>query len=231
MTAVGIARARDLSNRRPVSEETLRRMVSYFARHEVDKRSPGWSAWSKGRQAWEGWGGDAGRKWATSLVDQADRRKPNPHGGTAIARRVPAPARAVKKAERVSKATTLDVGSGLTAWGATRYDPHHPSDKDALRRRYPVVTAFYVLCVIPTTKERTALARLVAGRLAKKGRAYFAVRTDDPCSGEGSVATSRGHQVCKTPQAWRSELGKTFCDVEEWDKGSGYVTLRCGRPR
>lgn len=44
-------------------------MVSYFARHEVDKQGQGWSPGepgypSAGRIAWALWGGDAGRAWA-----------------------------------------------------------------------------------------------------------------------------------------------------------------------
>ena len=62
-TAVGIARARDLANRRPLSVTTLRRMASYFARHEVDKEGEGWGIDSKGYQAWLLWGGDPGRAW------------------------------------------------------------------------------------------------------------------------------------------------------------------------
>jgi|SRR5690606_2087874 len=37
-TEVGIARARDLKNRRKLTPETIMRMVSFFARHEVDKK-------------------------------------------------------------------------------------------------------------------------------------------------------------------------------------------------
>ncbi len=37
-TPVGIARARDLKNRRKLSSQTIKRMHSFFARHEVDKR-------------------------------------------------------------------------------------------------------------------------------------------------------------------------------------------------
>ena len=36
-TEIGVARARDIKNRANLSPETVRRMVSYFARHEVDK--------------------------------------------------------------------------------------------------------------------------------------------------------------------------------------------------
>lgn len=71
-TEVGLARARDLANGRPVSESVLRRMVSFFARHEVDKAGRGWGANSKGYQAWLLWGGDPGRAWAERLLRKAN---------------------------------------------------------------------------------------------------------------------------------------------------------------
>lgn len=73
MTPVGIRRASQLANRQPVSIETLRRMVSFFARHEVDKRGEGWGVDSKGYQAWLGWGGDPGRAWARRTLRRIDR--------------------------------------------------------------------------------------------------------------------------------------------------------------
>lgn len=68
-TAVGVARARDISNRVDLSDETIGRMVSYFARHEVDKQGEGFSPGeegypSAGRIAWALWGGDPGKSWA-----------------------------------------------------------------------------------------------------------------------------------------------------------------------
>lgn len=68
-TAVGVARARDISNRVNLSPETIGRMVSYFARHEVDKQGEGFSPGepgypSAGRIAWALWGGDPGASWA-----------------------------------------------------------------------------------------------------------------------------------------------------------------------
>jgi hypothetical protein len=68
MTPVGLARARDLMNRRPLSEETVRRMKAYFDRHEVDKQGATWNEKGKGWQSWNGWGGDAGRTWANRIV-------------------------------------------------------------------------------------------------------------------------------------------------------------------
>ena len=58
MTAVGIARARDIQNRKELSPDTVRRMKAYFDRHEVDKKGETWSQQGKGWQAWMGWGGD-----------------------------------------------------------------------------------------------------------------------------------------------------------------------------
>ena len=73
MTAVGIARARDLSNGVTVSPETIKRMVAYFTRHEVDKQGSTWEEYGKGRQAWDGWGGDAGYTWAKKILAQMER--------------------------------------------------------------------------------------------------------------------------------------------------------------
>ena len=70
-TSVGVARARDISNKKTLSDETVLRMHSFFARHEVDKKSKGWKAGeegypSNGLIAWLLWGGDSGKSWAES---------------------------------------------------------------------------------------------------------------------------------------------------------------------
>jgi hypothetical protein len=78
MTPVGLARARQLANRQELSPQTIDRMVSYFARHAVDKKGATWGDYGKGRQAWDGWGGDAGAAWARGLarrMDAAERKK------------------------------------------------------------------------------------------------------------------------------------------------------------
>ncbi|KQS84192.1 MULTISPECIES: hypothetical protein [unclassified Rhizobium] len=67
-TMVGVARARDLKNRRSLSDDTIKRMSSYFSRHKVDKRAPNFGDDdnpSAGYVAWLLWGGEAGREWAT----------------------------------------------------------------------------------------------------------------------------------------------------------------------
>ena len=74
-TEVGVARARDISNRKNLSPETIGRMVSYFARHEIDKQAEGFSPGeegypSAGRIAWALWGGDPGQSWANAKSEQ-----------------------------------------------------------------------------------------------------------------------------------------------------------------
>lgn len=82
-TEVGVARARDISNGKELSLDTVKRMRSFFARHEVDKQAEGFSPGedgypSAGRIAWALWGGDAGQSWANKIVksmDAADERQ------------------------------------------------------------------------------------------------------------------------------------------------------------
>ena len=69
-TEVGLARARDLVNRKKLSPETVKRMLAYFQRHEVDKKGSTWSDYGKGRQAWDLWGGDPAYTWSKSKVNQ-----------------------------------------------------------------------------------------------------------------------------------------------------------------
>ena len=70
MTLVGLARANQLAKREAISLETVQRMAAYFDRHEVDKDGATWSEQGKGWQAWNGWGGDEGRAWARSILEE-----------------------------------------------------------------------------------------------------------------------------------------------------------------
>ena len=102
MTSVGLARARDLANGRELSPETVRRMLAYFTRHEVDKKGSTWDEYGKGRQAWDGWGGDAGFAFARKVVKQmnaADNK-------TTL--------RAYGEAIQLSESNSYEVPEGLT---------------------------------------------------------------------------------------------------------------------
>ena len=76
-TMVGVARARDISNGASLPLKTINRMVSYFARHEVDKKGKDWgnaSNPSRGYIAWLLWGGDAGKTWADSIAEREKKK-------------------------------------------------------------------------------------------------------------------------------------------------------------
>jgi len=83
-TAVGVARARDIKNRENLSPETVRRMQSFFARHQVDLDAPAAKPGNEGYPsagviAWLLWGGDpadpegAGSAWANMKDRQLEQ--------------------------------------------------------------------------------------------------------------------------------------------------------------
>lgn len=73
-TAVGWTRARQLANGETLSLSTVKRMYSYFSRHEVDKKGKDWGNQanpSNGYIMWLAWGGDAGYSWSRKIVQNA----------------------------------------------------------------------------------------------------------------------------------------------------------------
>jgi len=72
-TPVGWGRASDIVAGRSMSLSTVRRMYSFFSRHEVDKKGKDFnntSNPSNGRIMWEAWGGDAGFSWSRAIVER-----------------------------------------------------------------------------------------------------------------------------------------------------------------
>ena len=91
-TDVAARRAGQILSGDELSDETIRTMSAWFARHEVDKRAEGFSPGeegypSPGRVAWAAWGGDPGKTWSDALVARmdsdremmAERPYPNEH--------------------------------------------------------------------------------------------------------------------------------------------------------
>lgn len=76
-TPVGWGRARDIVAGRPMSLSVVKRMYSFFARHEVDKKGKDFnntSNPSNGRIMWDAWGGDAGFSWSKGIATrEADK--------------------------------------------------------------------------------------------------------------------------------------------------------------
>jgi len=114
MTEIGIARARDLANRANLSEDTIRRMVAYFERHQSDKQGETWDDQGKGWQAWNGWGGDDGWSWAKAKVEEFDRARAKKSCGCGCASR-----KTVKQSEFVGKHAS-DLGAWLKVKSAEK---------------------------------------------------------------------------------------------------------------
>jgi len=72
-TPVGWGRASDIVAGRGLSLDTVKRMYSFFSRHEVDKKGKDFnntSNPSNGRIMWDAWGGDAGFSWSRAIVER-----------------------------------------------------------------------------------------------------------------------------------------------------------------
>lgn len=77
-TAVGWTRAGQLSRAESLSLSTVKRMYSFFSRHEVDKKGKDFyntSNPSNGRIMWDAWGGDAGFSWSRKIVEREKNMK------------------------------------------------------------------------------------------------------------------------------------------------------------
>lgn len=71
-TSVGWTRAGQLARGESLSLSTVKRMYSYFSRHEVDKKGKDWGNTanpSNGYIMWLAWGGDAGFSWSRRIVE------------------------------------------------------------------------------------------------------------------------------------------------------------------
>jgi len=132
-TAVGIARARDLSNGTEVSPSTVRRMKAYFDRHASDQQGEGFNrgdtGWpSNGYIAAKLWGGfQSGYSWAKKVVDQmnaADEKEGRSYSLDTPARSIDGKETAMDNVERRYLATTGSENATEGALGVEeRADP------------------------------------------------------------------------------------------------------------
>jgi len=74
-TPVGWGRARDIVAGRSMSLSVVKRMYSFFSRHEVDKKGKDFNNTanpSNGRIMWDAWGGDAGFSWSRGIANRME---------------------------------------------------------------------------------------------------------------------------------------------------------------
>jgi len=77
-TALGWTRAGQLARGETLSLSTVKRMYSFFSRHEVDKKGKDWNNAenpSNGKIMWLAWGGDAGFSWSRKIVEREKNMK------------------------------------------------------------------------------------------------------------------------------------------------------------
>lgn len=144
-TSIGVRRATQLANRQPVRLSTIRRMVSYFKRHAVDKQAPGWEDRtnpSAGWIAWLLWGGDAGKAWAERLWKQTQDERaasnnttpPTARGGK-MGQRGHALAHTARLRGRIAEPATFGDatfgGSGAVLLQGVRLSLHAPEGESA----------------------------------------------------------------------------------------------------
>jgi hypothetical protein len=86
-TAVGWTRAGQLARGETLSLSTVKRMYSYFSRHEVDKKGKDWGNTanpSNGYIMWLAWGGDAGFSWSRGIVEREKKKADTTWVGSAF---------------------------------------------------------------------------------------------------------------------------------------------------
>jgi hypothetical protein len=79
-TMVGWTRAGQLARGETLSLSTVKRMYSFFSRHEVDKKGKDFNNAenpSNGKIMWLAWGGDAGFSWSRKIVTREKNMKKN----------------------------------------------------------------------------------------------------------------------------------------------------------
>ena len=68
----GVARAASLANGESVSYATIKRMAAFFSRHRKNKSGGEDDA---GFISHNLWGGDAGERWARSIIERLEKQK------------------------------------------------------------------------------------------------------------------------------------------------------------
>jgi hypothetical protein len=71
-TNVGWTRSSQLCERKPISLDTVKRMYSYFSRHQVDLESSKSYDDGCGLLMWDAWGGNEGKDWSERLVQREE---------------------------------------------------------------------------------------------------------------------------------------------------------------
>ncbi|MEA5125840.1 DNA-binding protein [Xanthomonas floridensis] len=181
-TAIGVARARDLSAQKSLSTQTIRRMHAYFARHSVDKSGKGWadrSAPSAGYIAWLLWGGDAGQRWAARLYQR------------------------LEDAANAGTATGKSVGAGSTAAADARGTKARTAGKAAVKRTAKKTAANKVA---KKASGASSVKKPTAGKAAARNARAGSAATRKSSTGARKAG---GTTAARKPAAKKAAASKT----------------------
>ena len=136
-TQVGWTRAGQLARGESLSLDTVKRMYSFFSRHEVDKKGKGFYDGpefpSNGRIMWDAWGGDAGFSWSRAIVNREKKKSTSKASSPSVGSMVTwnsSGGKAEGKITRIVRNGKIDVpNSDFTITGT-------PEDPAALIRLY-----------------------------------------------------------------------------------------------
>lgn len=128
-TSVGWTRARQLANREALTLDTVKRMYSFFSRHEVDKKGKDFYNTenpSNGRIMWDAWGGDGGFSWSRRIVNSAKKKSSEKADGVRVGSMVSwnsSGGRAEGKVVRIVRNGSIDVPDSDFTINGTPEDP------------------------------------------------------------------------------------------------------------
>ena len=142
-TAVGWTRAGQLARGETLSLSTVKRMYSFFSRHEVDKKGKDFyntSNPSNGRIMWDAWGGDAGFAWSRKIVQREANKMWEGSAFEAISKRQFNTAQRERMASSGQAmpdgsypiANRADLMNAIRSWGRGGADP---KVKEHIKRR------------------------------------------------------------------------------------------------
>jgi len=130
-TSIGLARANQIVNGTNLSDSTVKRMYSFFSRHEVDKKATGFNSGeegfpSPGRVAWDLWGGDGGFSWSRQKVASMKRSMEKADKGFSVGDMVSwssSGGKAQGKIEYIMREGVLGIPKTKFSIKATKDDP------------------------------------------------------------------------------------------------------------
>ena len=160
-TSIGLGRAHQIVNGENLSDSTVKRMHSFFARHAVDKNAPGFYSGPKfpspGRVAWGLWGGDSGASWSKAKAARMD------------------------KSSSFEKETFAEIGQPITGYGPS--NGNSPNDE-----ANPLVgTKICPFCNIVNKSDATQCASPSCGKLLQNQTLAATKTAELPGEPQGSV--------------------------------------------